>query len=94
MVFRSRVYKPQSTGKPYSELTRMGLPAFSLNVTLDGSIDHQQGIADDETHAFFTRFPWTNSHHIAADLCTSVQTRKDATARVGVGAAAPQWRSR
>jgi dihydrofolate reductase len=28
---------------------------FSINVTLDGCIDHQEGIADDETHAFFTR---------------------------------------
>lgn len=33
----------------------MGLLTFSLNLTLDGCIDHQQGIADDETHAFFTR---------------------------------------
>ncbi|MEX1211794.1 MAG: dihydrofolate reductase family protein [Balneolaceae bacterium] len=32
----------------------MGLLTFSLNVTLDGCIDHQEGIADDETHAFFT----------------------------------------
>jgi len=27
---------------------------FSINVTLDGCIDHQEGIVDDETHAFFT----------------------------------------
>ena len=33
----------------------MGLLTFSLNVTLDGCVDHQAGIADDETHAFFTR---------------------------------------
>ena len=33
----------------------MGLLTFSINVTLDGCIDHQEGIADDETHAFFTR---------------------------------------
>ncbi|WP_108127330.1 dihydrofolate reductase family protein [Saccharospirillum mangrovi] len=33
----------------------MGLLTFSLNVTLDGCIDHQEGIADDETHAFFTQ---------------------------------------
>lgn len=32
----------------------MGLLTFSLNVTLDGCIDHQEGIADDETHAYFT----------------------------------------
>jgi dihydrofolate reductase len=33
----------------------MGLLTFSFNVTLDGCVDHQAGIADDETHAFFTR---------------------------------------
>ena len=33
----------------------MGLLTFSLNLTLDGCVDHQEGIADDETHAFFTR---------------------------------------
>ncbi len=33
----------------------MGLSTFCINVTLDGCVDHQEGIADDETHAFFTR---------------------------------------
>ena len=33
----------------------MGLLTFSINITLDGCVDHQEGIADDETHAFFTR---------------------------------------
>jgi dihydrofolate reductase len=33
----------------------VGTLTFSLNVTLDGCVDHQEGIADDETHAFFTR---------------------------------------
>ena len=33
----------------------MGFLTFSINVTLDGCVDHQEGIADDETHAFFTR---------------------------------------
>ncbi len=32
----------------------MGLLTFGINVTLDGCVDHQEGIADDETHAFFT----------------------------------------
>jgi dihydrofolate reductase len=32
----------------------VGLLTFSINVTLDGCIDHQEGIADDETHALFT----------------------------------------
>jgi dihydrofolate reductase len=34
----------------------MGLLTFCINVTLDGCVDHREGIADDETHAFFTRF--------------------------------------
>src|SRR6188474_3146390 len=33
----------------------MGLLTFSINVALDGCVDHQEGIVDDETHAFFTR---------------------------------------
>ena len=33
----------------------MGLLTFGINVTLDGCVDHQEGIVDDETHAFFTR---------------------------------------
>ena len=33
----------------------MGLLTFSINVTLDGCVDHQEGITDDETRAFFTR---------------------------------------
>lgn len=33
----------------------MGLLTFSINITLDGCIDHQAGIADEETHGFFTR---------------------------------------
>jgi dihydrofolate reductase len=28
---------------------------FSINVTLDGCIDHREGIVDDETHEFYTR---------------------------------------
>lgn len=33
----------------------MGTLTFVLNLTLDGCIDHREGLADDETHAFFTR---------------------------------------
>jgi dihydrofolate reductase len=36
------------------EFAVMGLLTFSINVTLDGCVDHREGIADDETHAFFT----------------------------------------
>mgnify|MGYP003336698184 FL=1 len=39
----------------HEELADMGLLTFSINVTLDGCIDHREGIADDETHSFFTR---------------------------------------
>lgn len=113
----------------------MGLLTFSINVTLDGCVDHREGVVDDETHAFFTRlmdeggamlwgrvtyemmesfwpsvargdveapsairewavkleakpkyvvsstrtsFPWTNSHHLAGYLRSSVQKLKDA----------------
>ncbi len=33
----------------------MGLLTFGLNVTLDGCIDHTQGIVDDELHDYWTR---------------------------------------
>jgi dihydrofolate reductase len=33
----------------------MGILTFCINVTLDGCVDHREGVADDETHAFFTR---------------------------------------
>lgn len=33
----------------------MGLLSFGLNVTLDGCIDHTQGIADDELHDYWTQ---------------------------------------
>ena len=33
----------------------MGLLTFGMNVTLDGCVDHREGIANDETHAFFTQ---------------------------------------
>ena len=33
----------------------MGLLTFGLNVTLDGCVDHREGIVDEETHALFTR---------------------------------------
>lgn len=32
----------------------MGILTFSYNVTLDGCVDHQEGIADKETHAYYT----------------------------------------
>ena len=35
----------------------MGFLTFSINLTLDGCVDHQEGIADDETHAV-----WPQGH--------------------------------
>ena len=32
----------------------MGTLTFGMNVTLDGCVDHEEGIVDEETHAFFT----------------------------------------
>lgn len=32
----------------------MALLTFALNVTLDGCVDHREGIADDELHDYFT----------------------------------------
>ena len=109
---------------------------YSINITLDGCVDHREGIADDETHAHYTRlmdehgamlwgrvtyelmeaywpavargeveapaalrewavkleakpkyvvsstrsrFPWTNSHHLAGELRAAVQELKEAT---------------
>ena len=33
----------------------MGVLTFGLNVTLDGCIDHTQGIVDDELHDYWTQ---------------------------------------
>ncbi|QYJ19254.1 dihydrofolate reductase family protein [Achromobacter sp. ES-001] len=33
----------------------MGMLTFAFNVTLDGCVDHREGIVNEETHAFFTR---------------------------------------
>jgi dihydrofolate reductase len=74
-------------GKRGHTILAMGLLTFATNVTLDGCVDHREGIADDETHDFFTHvvsstrtdFPWTNSHHIGGDLRAGVQRLKDAT---------------
>lgn len=31
----------------------MGLLTFAMNLTLDGCVDHLEGVSDDETHGFF-----------------------------------------
>ena len=45
----------RKSGARVCEWFSMGLLTFSINTTLDGCIDHREGIADDDTHAFFTR---------------------------------------
>lgn len=40
-------------GAPFVDSRAMGLLTFGLNVTLDGCIDHTQGIADDELHDYW-----------------------------------------
>src|SRR4051812_30436050 len=58
----------------------MGVLTFSINVTLDGCVDHQEGIADDETRALFTRFMDERTPtNLAGDLRTGVQALKMAT---------------
>lgn len=47
--------KMRGEGPHISKGERVGILTFSINLTLDGCVDHQEGIADDETHAFFTR---------------------------------------
>lgn len=58
----------------------MGLLTFSINLTLDGCVDHQEGIADDETHAFFTRLMDENG----AMLCGSAWKRDPVSGVIGV----------
>ena len=55
MSGEATVRKPLAVASPQTYAPRMGLLTFSINVTLDGCVDHREGIADDETHAHFTR---------------------------------------
>jgi hypothetical protein len=55
---------------------------FGLNVTLDGCVDHQERIADDETHAFFTRLMDEGGAILWRRVtCGMVQTYWEAVAR-------------
>lgn len=40
---------------PPDTIVVMGPLTFSTNVTLDGCVDHREGVVDDETHELFTR---------------------------------------
>jgi riboflavin biosynthesis pyrimidine reductase len=60
----------------------MGLLTFSINVTLDGCVDHREGVVSSTR----TDLPWTSSHRIIGDLRTGLQEPSDATpARVLLG---------
>ncbi len=53
--WRGYVASQWNSGRTRRTLAGMGLLTFCLNVTLDGCVDHREGIANEETHAFFTR---------------------------------------
>jgi hypothetical protein len=76
----------------YKEPAVMGLITFSINLTLDGCVDHREGIADDETHAFFIRLMdesgamlWGRITYDTARPCTrpGCPERDGSTARSG-----------
>ena len=69
----------------------MGLLTFSINVTLDGCVDHQEGVAVDETHAFFTRLmdeggamPWGRVTYEMMESYWPAVARGDAEAPVAM----------
>ncbi len=63
----------------------MGLLTFSINVTLDGCVDHQEGIADDETHAFFTRLMDEGGAMLWGRVTYEMMGRADGVRPWGVG---------
>ena len=42
-------------GHAFLKIHAMGLLTFGFNVTLDGCVDHTQGIVDDELHDYWTQ---------------------------------------
>ncbi|MEY3013464.1 MAG: hypothetical protein RIT45_2199 [Pseudomonadota bacterium] len=53
---------------------------FGYNITLDDCVDHEEGVADDETHAYFTRMLddcgallWGRTTHEMMEPATSAQ---------------------
>jgi dihydrofolate reductase len=65
----------------------MGLLTFGFNVTLDGCVDHREGIADDETHSFFTRLMdesgamlWGRTTYEMMEACWPLVARGDVEA--------------
>ena len=46
---------PAQLGALFVDSHAVGLLTFGLNVTLDGCIDHTQGIVDDELHDYWTQ---------------------------------------
>lgn len=67
----------------------MGQLTFAINVTLDGCIDHRVGIADEETHDYFTDL--MNQHGVMLWGRTTYEMMEDYWPLVASGeVAAPQ----
>ena len=66
----------------------MGLLIFALNVTLDGCIDHREGIADDELHDYFTEL--MDAARAKLFERTTYELREDAWPAVARDEAAPR----
>jgi dihydrofolate reductase len=90
-----------------AHLRDMGLLTFSINVTLDGCIDHREGIADEETHAFFTELMdrggamlWGRATYemmesywpaIWPPVCSGSRTRRRTACSSGAASLRPRW---
>jgi hypothetical protein len=56
MALSSHSHQLPFANGPVPDMTVKQTPTtFSINITLDGCVEHREGIADLETHAFFTR---------------------------------------
>ncbi|HSC88205.1 MAG TPA: dihydrofolate reductase family protein [Polyangiaceae bacterium] len=70
----------------------MGILTFGMNVTVDGCVDHQVGIADDETHAFFTRLLTESGAMLWGRVTYEMMERYWPTVARGEQAASPALR--
>lgn len=66
----------------------MGLLTFSLNVTLNGCIDHREGIADEELHDLFTG--WMDEAEAMLFGRTTYELMEDAWPSVARDESAPR----
>jgi len=70
----------------------MGLLTFSISVTVDGCVDHQEGIANDETHAFFTRLMDESGAMLWGRVTYEMMERYWPAVARGAGEAPPRMR--